>query len=105
MGYGAANDGVRQRIAAEMALGEPRAKPVADVARAPRPHERPDHAQWDEVAQRWEVWDEEHDRWVALDDGSVQEPGTPSGPPADPTVPPPLEALLSSPRNRDLPAT
>jgi hypothetical protein len=54
-------------------------EPVADVARAPEPSERPDpHAQWNEVSGRWEVWDEDAQVWVSIDHTSVQAPAAPS---------------------------
>ena len=53
--------------------------PMDDVERKPIPSEKPDpHAQWDEAAGRWEVWSDEAGGWVSFEDGTVQEPATPS---------------------------
>ncbi|NLD77758.1 MAG: hypothetical protein GX643_13935 [Acidimicrobiales bacterium] len=56
-----------------------------DVERHPRPAEKPrPDAQWNEAAGRWQVWSENHHAWVSLDDGSTQDPGSPSvGPSPD----------------------
>ena len=66
-----------------------------DVPRHPRPHEKPRRdAQWDEAAGRWEVWSDTAQGWVALEDGTVQAPGTPSVAPHPDSVPPPLDVPL-----------
>lgn len=56
----------------------------SDIERHARPSEKPRRdAQWNEAAGRWEVWHEGRGAWIAIDDGTVQAPATPSAEPTD----------------------
>lgn len=63
-----------------------------DIVRHPMPIEKPHPAaQWDEAAGRWEIWIDEEDAWVALDDGEVQAPATPSAAAHPDALPPDID--------------